>query len=196
MGMIFKNDIPYAGGVENNIRYNEESDSIQVYSSSLSKWVDVISGCVYYLALIPTLSSYSASNGNCIYSSELNDTYKAWYAFDGDENTIGATVIETNNFIGYQWNNNVKIKGVEARYKFLHGEQKTITFKLQYLNGSEWVDIEGDKSYTFNTQNMSVELIWSLPDYIETNGIRIYSTASTGTHAPGYSSIQVYGMNN
>lgn len=183
-----------SSGEISNMRYDQTTDMIQIKDAE-GVWHNYASGGLSYKALIPTLTSYTGNNGSCIYSSELSTSYLVWYAFDYGDSTVGATGNATTNYIGYQWNNNISAKGVEARFAFLHGEAKTITFKLQYYDGSDWVDItDSEKTHTFSTQNMSIQLNWSLPDYIDTNGIRIYSTCSTG-HATGYYNIQVYGKN-
>lgn len=175
-----------------NIDYFPDEDMIKIKDSE-GNWHDYATGGLLYGDLIPTLTSYTGDNGTCIYSSELSADYRIWYAFDYGDSTVGATANATTNYIGYEWNNKIKAKGVEAGFVFLHGEAKTITFKLQYYDGSEWVDIaDSEKTHSFSVQNTSIQLNWSLPDYINTNGIRIYSTCSSG-HVAGYYNIRVLG---
>lgn len=57
MGAIFKNDVLYAGGgAESGMRYDSDTDKIQLYDKSTDTWVDWLSGGLQTLDLL-TLSA-------------------------------------------------------------------------------------------------------------------------------------------
>lgn len=142
--------------------------------------------------LVPTMTSDTTPSGQVIYSSVWQDgtgAYKSWYAFDGNDSTGWAGTIQTGNYIGYHFENPVR---VTKAYMVNQQQGTSASFRIQASNdGTNWVSVSDEIVYggSENPSTFNVE--------VNTDGnyytyYRLYNISSVSTTANTYT-LQFYG---
>lgn len=184
-----------------NVRWNSESDYFEVLLNGNWEETKLKSGIGEIVELIPTLSGYTSENGTCVYSSILSDAYAPWKAFDKDyTNFGGCTNTNTSSYIGYEWNETVYVDNVTVNMVYTHGTDTScsLNLKLQYYNGTDWVDVEESEfNEAFTGSSEWQERTYTFSVGLNVKGIRFYGNViSIGTGklwALTIREMQVYG---
>ena len=140
-------------------------------------------------ALVPTMTSNTAPEGEVIYSSIYQDSWPAYKVFDADKTSDSSRWIaagNTNEYIGYRFTNPVYAEYVELiAYNSTTNIPKD--FKVQASNDNNiWIDLYEEFSNT------------SASKFIKLNNDKKYIyyrilIMSTGGHSVQFHSIQFYG---
>lgn len=168
-----------------NVRWNSESDYFEVLLNGNWEQTKVKSGIGELIELIPTLSDYNSSVGTCIYASPISTEFAPWKAFDNNVSTLGGCTgvgVGESSYIGFQWSDEVYIDNVSVIMTYTHGSDTScsLNLKLQYYDGSNWVDVEdtefnevftGGSGFQDRTYNFQVN--------VNAKGIRFFGTVSS-----------------
>jgi hypothetical protein len=164
-----------SAGIDSAVRYNKDTYYLEVKIGDTWETTLLKANIGELVELIPTLTGYTSAKGTCVYSSVLSDDYLPWKTFDGDNSTIGACSTSTSNYIGFQWSNEVYVDNVSVAFLYTHGDAKSLNLKLQYYNGTTWVDVENsafDETFTGGSSWQERSYEFSVKKTV--NGIRFY----------------------
>lgn len=171
------------GGESGSLKYNQETDYLQVCCNGV--WENVLYCGLQAHALIPTMVNNSSPSGLAASSSVYGSNY-AYYAFDNDAATRWRSEHElAGEYLCYTFPTNVSITRAKIKFDDHSVSSDDVWYLQAYVDGA-WVNIATISAetldlteYTFNS--------------VTTNKIRLYlaSTGAEGYH--GVYTFQVYG---
>lgn len=167
------NELKSGGSV--TIRYNEETDSIQIYLDG--QWVDwKEAGMDEPQPLIPVMTADSMEFGTASASSSFSGS-PAYMAFDGNDATFwrNNTAATSGIWLKYQSERKNIIKRIELKIQCEVGNS-TRTLKLFYNSNSSWTELT-NATATW-TGDIIYDYSFDCPDNFETDGIMIEFTSS------------------
>lgn len=138
-------------------------------------------------ALVPVMTSNTEPSGVVEYSSlwTSSGNYKGYYAFDNDDSTYWASSTNSaNQWISYEFPEKKLVKQIfiDAGNQGSSGD----TYKLQYYNGTEWVDL-----FDYRTYGNGVSETYSFGNNVYAKKYRVIFGGSS-TH--NTRTIQLYGL--
>ena len=191
MAIIFKNDVPYGGTVEDPyIRYNTITGKVQIKDAE-GVWHNLMSGGLNDKALIPTMttntSPYGIASGH-----KINTSNTEWKAFDGDKSTYPVSSASGTNpypYVQYTFDKEVEMHKVEL-WLGHQTVQTAIPFNLLVLIDDVWTNIKST-NIAIPAGNTPTSFIYNFaPQNIK--GIRVELKDSTSSRSQFYD-VQVYG---
>ena len=114
--------------------------------------------------MVPTMTSNTTPSGNVIFSSESTSIDYAFNAFDNDDVTLWSATTKTNAYIGYEFENPVRVSKIGLKPSNTSGYSRVKNFIFQASNdGNTWIDLYTDmyddssnsllKYYSFDNDN-------------------------------------------
>lgn len=150
----------------------------------------------YEHGLVPVLTSDTGLNGESIGSRYLNDSYHYYNAFNPDIlrgwlANQGGTYIAVNDYVGYRFNTPAKSALVSFVYKYYQGTN-SISGKIQGYNGTSWIDLTDEFTYTTSSNNTPMyRVLTNVDEYEQYRWI--CTTAPSNDYTYGIK-LQFYGM--
>jgi len=165
-----------------------------------STWASAIVASAYadYVlsgrGLVPIMTSDTTPSGVASASSVLTTGYEAYLAFDDNVSTAWHGVVGVPQWIEYQFPTAVNVKLVTLKTSTAVKGPKTS--KIQYYDGSDWVDYSNDASFAdCTTANTLYGKAYSTN--INATRFRLYVTESNYTHEGNqyvtFAELQFYG---
>ena len=160
-----------------NVRYNQETDMVQIYFGG--EWVDwKIGGFQDDYSLIPILTS-NTSSSECTVTGT-----NGYYLFDGQYSTILYSGTITVSF-----NKPIMVKSLKGSTYCDH-INNTVTATVSYLNDSGSYTSIGNLTHKATAEYQEGNPSIQLADYIKTTELRFILTGGSGNRFIG---ITVYG---
>ena len=171
---------------EDVTEYSQNGDNFgSADVNAITKAINELAKAGNYEEIIPTLSDYNSSVGTCIYASQISTEYAPWKAFDNNVSTLGGcTGVGTgeSSYIGFQWTNEVYIDNVVVNTVFTHGVDIgtcSLDLKLQYYDGSNWVDVENTEfNEVFTGLTTWQDRTYNFSVFLNAKGIRFFGSVS------------------
>lgn len=157
--------------------YDYASDTLLADST----WKTAIIGSAYadsvFNAKVPKMTSNNTPKGECVYTSQDSQAYKA---FDEDLSTFWSATanVGTDSAVGYDYKKNVTVFGLYLKPLYSGGSSRVKNFKVQHSSdNSTWNDIS-DSSNTFPNTNTDDTFVFSAT---QDKAFRIFVADNYGT---------------
>lgn len=167
-----------------------------------STWCTAICNSTYFESVlnvkVPTMTSDTTPSGTASASSVIATSFAAWKAFNGtyagETNAWGGTDYAINQWVAYQFTQNVMIKKVVLHQREKDTNLSTKDFKIQASSdGTTWVDLSDTETMPNQTSAEKTLSLTNANSNSKYNRFRLYLLDVGYGSVPGIGELQFYG---